>query len=94
MSNDGRIGGVWQGASIPSATPVIIAMNGAPMPCTVVLKSAAVGRLIELSADGGVEYFTPATLDATSATMQVLGIASPVSHVRVTGVANDTWSIR
>lgn len=89
----GRMGGQWRGATIPSATPVVIQMDGAPLPCTVTLKSAAVGRLIECSTDGGVEYFTP-TPTVTSATMQVLSISAPVSHVRITGAAADTWSIR
>lgn len=88
-----RMGGVWQGAAIPSTTPVVIAMNGAPIPCTVTLKSADAGRKIEISVDGGVEYFT-ATPDTTTATMLTGSLKAPVSHVRLTGAAADSWSIR
>lgn len=88
-----KMQGTWQSAVTPSVTPVVIPMNGAPLPCTVTLKSADVGRKIEVSSDGGVEYYTP-TVTASSATMQVLNVTAPVSHVRITGAANDTWSIR
>ena len=95
MSIDGRMGGQWQGATIPSATPVVITMNEAPLPSTITLKSADAGRKIELSTDGGVEYFTPAPT-TTSATMQILVVTTSVSHVRITGAAagTDTWGIR
>ena len=89
----GTIEGTWRNQVLPSVTPVVIIMNGAPLPCTVTLKSADAGRLIQLSTDGGVEYYTP-TLTASSATMHVLAITYPVSHVRVTGAANDTCSVR
>lgn len=89
----GRMGGPWQSAIIPNTTPVAIVMNGAPLPCTVTLKSAAAGRLIEIATDGGVEYFQP-TLDYTSSTSLVVSITTPISHVRLTGVTADSWSIR
>lgn len=95
MSIDGRMGGQWQGATIPSATPVVINMNGTPLPCTVTLKSADAGRKIEISVDNGVEYFT-ATPDTTTATMLTGSIKAPISHIRLTGAAagTDSWSIR
>lgn len=88
-----RMGGQFSTAIIPSGTPVVITMNEAPLPCTVTLKSANAARLIEVSTDGGTEYFTPA-VDMSSATQMALAINAPVSHVRVTGVANDTWRIQ
>lgn len=88
-----RMEGIWRNAAIPSATPVVIDMNGAPLPCTITLKSAAAGRLIELSTDGGTEYFTAST-DASSATQLVVSLLAPVSHIRVTGATADSWSIR
>jgi len=91
MANN--MGGVWRGATAPSATPIIVDMNGAPLPCTITLKSAAAGRLIELSTDGGVEYFG-APPDMSSATSLVLSVLAPVSHCRITGTTADTWSIR
>jgi hypothetical protein len=86
------ITGFWQQATIPSTDPVVIAMNGAPLPCAITLKSAAAGRLIELSTDGGVEYFN-AALDVSTATMQIVTLQAPATHVRITGTAADTWSI-
>ena len=92
-NGSGRIRGVWQTAVAPSATPIVVSMVGAPLPCTATLKSAAVGRLIELSTDGGVEYFTP-TYYYSSATQLTVAVTTPVSHVRFTGAAADTWRIQ
>jgi len=88
-----RMEGVWLEATIPSTTPVIVQTDGAPLPATVTLKSAAAGRMFELSTDGGVEYFTVSP-DVTSATMMNLAINAPISHLRITGTTDDTWSIR
>jgi hypothetical protein len=88
-----RMQGTWQGAVLPSTTPVVVPMNGAPLPCAVTLKSADAGRKIEVSTDGGVEYIGVAP-DVSSATMLSLSVISPISHVRITGTTNDTWSIR
>lgn len=84
--------GTFASGTLTSATPVAVNMGSAPLPATVTLKSAAAGRLIELSTDGGTEYFIPA-LDYTSTTQQVLVVTATVTHVRVTGTTNDTWSI-
>ena len=78
--------------TLPSSTPVKIPMWGAPLPTTITLKSSAGGRLIELSTDGGVEFFTPA-VDTSSATMQVVILNASVTHTRITGAASDTWII-
>jgi len=51
------------------------------------------GRLIELSSDGGVTYYTPA-LSVSTTPMALLNVVNPVSHVRISGQLNDTWSIR
>ena len=87
--------GAWTNGPLPSATPVAVGMSGAPLPCTITLKSSDAGRKIELSTDGGVEYFTP-VYDTTSATMLVVAVRAPISHVKFTGAAAglDTWSIR
>jgi hypothetical protein len=91
----GRMGGVWQGGTLPSATPVVVVMNGAPLPCTATLKSADAGRLIEVATDGGTTYYPPTTT-LTATGIMVLAITYPVSHVRFTGASagTDTWSIR
>jgi len=80
--------------SLPDTNPMVVDISaGYNLPFTITLKSAAAGRLIELSADGGTEYFTP-VVDVTSATMQLVVVDAPVSHVRLRGTTNDTWSIR
>lgn len=76
-----------------AATQQIVSMNRAPLPATATLTSTAGGRLIELSTDGGNNFFTP-TYDANTTAMINVSIASAVSHVRFTGSANDPWSIR
>lgn len=88
-----RMNGVWLEAEIPSTTPVIVQMDGAPLPCTVTLVSADASRAIELSVDGGTEYFSPA-VDYASATQQAVALTAPVSHVRITGAAGDSWRIQ
>jgi hypothetical protein len=58
------------------------------VPFTLTFKSAEAGRKIEVSTDGGIEYFIP-VYDATSPTMLVTSILSPVSHIKVTGAISD-----
>lgn len=87
-----RMVGTFSSATIADGTPVVMAMSGAPLPCTVDLKSAAAGRLIEWSADNGTTYFT-AAYDYTTAAQLVFFVNMPVTHVRVTGTTNDTYRI-
>lgn len=87
------MGKVFASGALADAAPLAIAMAGAPLPATITLKSAAVGRKIELSSDGGVEYWTPAP-NINTATMHVVHVTAPISHVRITGVAADAWNIR
>ena len=79
--------------TLPSATPVVVAMAGAPLPCTVDLKSSDAGRLIEWSADNGVTYFT-AIYDYTTASQLVFFIDMPITHLRFTGAAAGTDTYR
>jgi hypothetical protein len=62
------------------------------LPGSITLKSAAAGRLIELSTDGGTEYFAPA-VDVQSGTMQIVVVNAPITHFRVTGAAADTYLV-
>lgn len=83
----------YQSASLSNSTPFPVNIATSTWPATVSLVSAAPGRLIELSTDGGITYFTP-TYDNTSVTSISVGVFAPVSHMRFTGVAGDVWSIR
>jgi hypothetical protein len=79
--------------SLSGSTPFPITIDWVPCPCTITLKSTAAGRKIELSTDFGVEYFTPPPDSSSSTTMQIVTVNSPVTHVRMTGQANDQWFI-
>lgn len=61
---------------------------------TATLKSSDSGRKIELSTDGGIEYFLP-EYDVSTATMLVVTITSPLTHIRFTGAdaGTDKWSV-
>jgi len=76
-----------------AGTSLVVPMDGAPLPATITLKSADAGRKIELSTDDGVEYFQP-VYDVNSATMLVVSISAPISHVKFTAAITDTWSVR
>jgi hypothetical protein len=78
---------------IPSGTPLVVQVpQTMQLPGSITLKSSAAGRLIELSTDGGVEYFTP-SINVISATMQIVVVNAPITHFRVTGIANDTYLV-
>lgn len=57
-------------------------------PSTITFKSTAANRKIELSTDGGAEYFIP-TYDSVSTTQLVITLVAPVTHLKVTGNVND-----
>jgi len=78
---------ISDGTALAVPVPLTMQLTG-----SITLKSAASGRLIELSTDGGVEYFTPA-VDVQSATMQILVVNAPITHFRVTGAAADTYMV-
>jgi len=59
------------------------------IPLTITLKSEAVTRKIEFSTDGGVEFFEP-PIAAITATMLVVVAGAPITHVRCTGIIDDT----
>ena len=82
-----------QSGTLPDSTPVAVDIEHENIPATVTLKSSDGGRLVEISTDGGIEYFTP-DYDKTTATMIVVSIGTPISHVRFTGATADTWSVR
>lgn len=77
-----------------TGTSLVISMDGAPIPASITMKFASLStQKIELSTDGGTEYFEP-PYAASTATMKVVTIGAPVSHVKFTGVGGNTWSIR
>ena len=83
----------FKSAALADSTPFPVNIATSTWPATVSLVSAAPGRLIELSTDGGVTYFTP-TYDNTSVGGISVAVLAPVSHARFTGIAGDVWSAR
>ena len=75
--------------NIANNTPVPMGMQDISYPCTLSLTSSAAGRLVELSVDGGVLYFTPDYNPKTTASQIMLTVGAPVTHARFTGQAGD-----
>jgi hypothetical protein len=82
-----------KGAIIATGTPQVVPMSGMPIPATVTLNTTYASKLIELSTDDGILYFTP-TYDTSHTSQLVVHISAPVSHIRLTGTAGDLWSVR
>lgn len=76
-----------------NSTPFVQSLAGAAPTITIQLTSSAVGRKVELSVDGGALFFTPQYDASTSAAQIIVTVNAPVTHVRFTGQANDTWSV-
>lgn len=80
-------------AILPSASALVIPVPGnMNLPGSITLKSSSGSRLVELSVDGGVEYFTP-VMDQATTTMLSVVINAPITHVRLTGDVNDMYLI-
>lgn len=76
-----------------TGTPKVVPMGGMPLPATVTLNTTYASKLIEISTDGGILYFTP-TYATSDANQLVVTVTAPISHVRLTGTAGDLWSVR
>ena len=62
------------------------------LPASVTLHSADATRAIELSTNGGLDYFTP-QIDVTSASMLMVLVEVPITNVRATGVAGNVLTL-
>lgn len=89
------IGINFRSGTLPNATPVVVNCSDVAPPALAVLNSADPSRKIELSVDGGINYFTP-IYDQNSAAQIVVAINNPISHIRLTGSAagTDTYQVR
>jgi len=75
-------------------TTEVVNMESASIPATITLGFASLTtQKIEISTDSGTS-FKEVSYAINDATQKVLTIGAPVSNVRFTGVAGDTWSIR
>jgi len=83
------IKGTLTGTTATVAVPVSAVLY----PATVVLNSAAGGRAIQLSLDNGATFLTAVTPTGT-ATGQIYYVLNfPVTTIKFTGAAADTYSI-
>jgi len=83
------ISGTLTGTTATVAIPVTAVVT----PTTLVLNSSAVGRAIQLSLDNGATFLTAVTPTGT-ATGQIYYVLNfPVTTVKFTGAASDTYSI-
>ncbi|MGJ8512957.1 hypothetical protein ACSFCC_11635 [Glaesserella parasuis] len=72
--------------------PVPSSLRQSPM--TAQLTSTNGSRAIEFCADGvGVNYFTP-TYDVSVTAQLVVAALSPITHIRFTGGAGDTYRVQ
>ena len=62
-------------------------------PATLVLNSAAGGRTIQLSLDSGTTFLTAVTPTGTATGQIYYVLTFPVTTVKFTGAADDTYSI-
>jgi len=76
------------GAAITSV--VVPVLN--PTPTATLVSSDGTAK-IEISTNGGTTYFEP-VYDSSSGAAKVVSLLGSVSHVKFTGIANDTWSLR
>ena len=76
-----------------TGTTATVAIPSLVYPATLVLNSAAGGRAIQLSLDNGATFLTAVTPTGT-ATGQIYYVLNfPVTTVKFTGAAADTYSI-
>lgn len=74
------------------ATTYTMPVGPAPLPAAFTLTSAATGRKIEFSTNGGRTYSVE-TPDVTLTGSIMRASVVTVTHVRWTGNINDTWTI-
>jgi len=76
-----------------ATTTAVVTLPNLVYPATLVLNSAAGGRAIQLSLDGGTTYYAAVT-PTGSETGQIYYVLNfPVTTVKFTGAIADTYSI-
>lgn len=76
-----------------TGTTATVKIQPTPVPMTIVLASADEGRAIQLSFDEGDTFFPAVTPTLTATDEVVYALNYPATHVKFTGVANDTYFI-
>lgn len=76
-----------------ASTTAVVAIPNTPMPATIVLNSAAGGRAIQFSFDNGATYYAAVTPTYTETSQIAYVLTFPVTTIKFTGAANDTYTI-
>jgi len=76
-----------------TTTTAVVAVPNTPVPLSVVLNSQAGGRAIQFSFDNGATYYAAVTPTYTEATQIVYVLTFPVTNIKFTGAAADTYSL-
>lgn len=76
-----------------TGTSAVVQVTAMQIPASIALTSAAVGRAIQLSYDNGATYFPAVTPTYTATGQIVYVLTAPVTTIKFTGAANDTYSI-
>jgi len=76
-----------------TGTTATVAIPSLVYPATLVLNSAAGGRAIQLSLDNGTTFLTAVTPTGTVTGQIYYVLNFPVTTVKFTGAAADTYSI-
>jgi len=81
------ITGTLTGTTATVAVPTLLS------PATIVLNSAAGGRTIQFSLDNGATFYPAVTPTGTETGQIYYVLTFPVTTLKFTGAANDTYSI-
>jgi len=76
-----------------TGTTATVVLPNLVYPATLVLNSAAGGRAIQLSLDSGTTFLTAVTPTGTATGQIYYVLTFPVTTVKFTGAAADTYSI-
>jgi len=75
------------------STTAVVSVPNVVNPASVVLNSSAGGRAIQFSFDGGTTYYSAVTPTYSETGQIVYVLNFPVTTIKFTGAANDTYSI-
>jgi hypothetical protein len=76
-----------------TGTTAIVAVPALVYPATIVLNSTAGGRTIQFSLDNGATFYAAVTPTGTETSQIYYVLNFPVTNIKFTGAAADTYSI-
>lgn len=76
-----------------TGTSATVQVPNIPYPASIILNSAELTRAIQLSFDFGDTWMTAVTPTLTATSQIVYALTYPCTHVKFTGVAEDTYTI-